>query len=110
MAFANYYRRFVKNFAALAAPLNYITKKKVIFNRDDKCQKSFENLKSSLISPKILQYPDFTKKFLITVDASKIGCGAVLSQDFIGNDLPIYCASKSFNNAEQKKPTIEQEL
>ena len=36
--------------------------------------------------------------------------GAVLSQNFNGGDLPIYFASKLFNKAQQKKPTIEQEL
>lgn len=41
VAFANYYRRFIRNFASLAAPLNFITRKKVHFNWDDKCQKSF---------------------------------------------------------------------
>lgn len=110
VAFANYYRRFIPNFASLAAPLNFITRKKVSFVWDDKCQESFENIKAELISPKILQYPDFSKQFLITVDASKVGCGAILSQNFSGHDLPIYYASKAFNRSEQKKPTIEQEL
>lgn len=110
VAFANYYRRFIRNFASLAAPLNYITRKKVPFKWDDKCENAFEQLKQCLKSPELLQYPDFAKEFTITVDASKVGCGAVLSQDFDGNDLPIYFASKSFNSAERKKPTIEQEL
>lgn len=110
VAFANYYRRFIPNFASLAAPLNKITRKKVNFVWDEECQKSFENIKSELVSPRILQYPDFTKEFLITVDASKVGCGAILSQNFDGNDLPIYYASKAFSLSEQKKPTIEQEL
>lgn len=67
-------------------------------------------MKAELVSAKILQYPDFTKQFIVTVDASQVGCGAILSQNFDGHDLPIYYASKAFNRAEQKKPTIEQEL
>ena len=108
VAFANYYRRFIENFASLAAPLNYIIRKKVNFIWDDKCQRAFEKLRASLISPKLLQYPDFNRRFLITVDASKTGCGAVLSQNFDGNDLPIYFASKSFNTAEQKNQRLNR--
>lgn len=61
VAFANYYRRFIENFASMAAPLNFITRKNVNFNWDDKCQTAFQNLKSSLISPRLLQYPDFSR-------------------------------------------------
>lgn len=110
VAFANYYRRFIPNFAMIASPLNNLTRKKVNFVWTKECHQAFEKLKLALISPKILQYPDITKPFLITVDASKQGCGAILSQNFNGNDLPIYYASKSFTESEQKKPIIELEL
>lgn len=110
VAFANYYRRFIPNFAILASPLNRMTRKNASFNWNEQCQNSFVELKSALLSPRILQYPEFTKQFLITVDASRLGCGAILSQDFNGNDLPIYYASKSFTQSEQKKPIIELEL
>ena len=60
----------------IAAPLNYMTRKNVQFNWNDQCHTSFEKLN-----------PDFTKQFIVTVDASKLGCGAILSQNFNGNDL-----------------------
>ena len=69
VAFVNYYRRFIDNFASLAAPSNYLTRKKTLFKWDENCQNAFEKLKSSLISPKLLQYPDFSKQFIITVGA-----------------------------------------
>ena len=72
VAFANYYRRFIPNFSNLAAPLNKLGSKKVEFVWDEKCEIAFNELKQSLISPKLLQYPDFSKQFIITVDASKI--------------------------------------
>ncbi|XP_067622234.1 retrovirus-related Pol polyprotein from transposon 412 isoform X2 [Eurosta solidaginis] len=110
VAFANYYRRFIPNFASLAAPLNRLNRKKVEFVWDEACENAFEKLKQALMSPQLLQYPDFTKEFIITVDASKSGCGAILSQKHGDNDLPICFASKSFNKAEQKKAIIELEL
>lgn len=110
VAFSNYYRRFIPNFASLSAPLNNLTRKNVIFNWDDICENAFNSLRSALTAPKLLQYPNFQKPFIITVDASKIGCGAVLSQMNNGNDLPVHFASKSFSIAEKKKPIIELEL
>lgn len=62
------------------------------------------------MSPTILKYPDFTKEFIITTDASNVACGAVLSQHINGSDLPIAYASKTFNPAEAKKHTIFQEM
>lgn len=69
VAFANYYRKFIRNFANIAAPLNKLTRKKSTFDWTDECSESFKQLKNILISPPILQYPDFARQFLITVDA-----------------------------------------
>ena len=62
------------------------------------------------MSPHILQYPNLKKQFIVTVDASRLGCGAILSQNENGNDLPIHFASKAFTASEKKKPIIELEL
>lgn len=110
VAFANYYRRFIKNFAILAQPLNHLTRKNTEYKWTDECQKAFETLKQKLINPPILKYPDFSKEFIVTVDASKKACGFVLSQTYGEHDLPIYFASRSFTKGEQNKSTIEQEL
>lgn len=50
------------------------------------------------------------EEFIITTDASNVGCDAVLSQDYDGNDLPVSYGSKTFNKAESKKHTIYQEM
>lgn len=109
--FCNYYRKFIPNFATIAAPLNNLDKKNVNFVWSQDCQNSFEILKQYLKNPPILQYPNFDRQFTITVDASKYGIGAVLSQvSDLGHDLPIAYASKAFTKSEMNKPTIEQEL
>jgi hypothetical protein len=46
-------------------------------------------LKEKFISKPILQYPDFSKEFVLTTDASNCGIGAILSQGEIGKDLPV---------------------
>lgn len=110
VAFCNYYRKFVENFAQIANPLNQLLKKNTKFAWTTECQNAFDNLRHQLMSPKILQYPDFTKEFILTTDASDIGCGAVLSQITNDEDKPIAFASKTFTKAEKNKPTILKEL
>ena len=110
VAFANYYRRFIPDFAKWASPLNYLTRKKVIFKWTKEAQESFDYLRQSLISQPILQYPDFSKPFVITVDASNVATGAILSQDHDGEDLPVSYASRAFTKGEKNKSTIEKEL
>lgn len=109
-ACANYYRRFIQNFATIVAPLNKLTRKSVDFVWSDECEISFQKIKNALASPPILQFPDFSKQFIVTVDASQMACGAVLSQNINNNDLPICYISRSFQKGELNKPIIEKEL
>jgi len=62
------------------------------------------------MEPTLLQYPDFLKEFGIKTDASKQACGAVLTQNHNGLQLPIAYASRSFTKAESNNSTTEQEL
>lgn len=103
VAFANFYRKFIKNFAILAQPLNQLTKKSTIFKWSDEHENAFLSLKNSLTKPSILAYPNFGKQFILTTDACLNGCGAVLSQiQDDGTDRPISFASRSFNKHEKK--------
>lgn len=66
--------------------------------------------KNLLINEPILWYPDFSKPFVLTTDASNVALGAVLSQGPIGSDRPIAYASRTLNDSEQNYSTIEKEL
>lgn len=109
VASANYYRKFIPNFATTASPLNFLTRKGVVFQWTAACQNSFETLKQCLISPPILQFPDFSenKQFILKCDASGVALGAILCND---NDRPVSYASRSLNPAEKNYSTIEKEL
>ena len=48
---------------------------------DEACEISFNKLKSLLTSAPLLGYPDFKRPFILEVDASHLGLGAVLSQE-----------------------------
>lgn len=109
-AMANYYRRFIQNFSSLTYPLTRLRKKRAIFKWSDICENAFQAIKKILISPPLLIYPDFTKQFRVTVDASHLGCGAVISQIHDGCDLPISFISRTFKKGEINKAIIEKEL
>lgn len=65
------------------------------------CQESFEALKSKLISAPVLAYADFSRTFILEVDASHSGLGAVLSQEQEGKVRPIAYASRSLRPTER---------
>lgn len=105
-----YYRKFIENFSKLTKPLTKLLKKDIPFNWTEEQQQTFDKLRNILISPTILKYPDFTKEFVLTTDASNFAIGAVLSQGEIGKDLPIAYASRTLNSAEGNYNTTEKEL
>jgi len=110
LGLAEYYRRFVPNFSKKAKPLTELLKRNVPYNWNDKTEAAFSTLKSILTTEPLLQYPDFTRPFVLTTDTSNDAIGAVLSQGLVGKDLPIAYASRKLLNAEKNYPTIEKEL
>lgn len=105
-----YYRKFIPNFAKLTKPLTQCLKKGSKITLDHNYVSCFEHCKTLLTNDPILQYPDFSKEFLLTTDASNVAIGAVLSQGIIGSDKPIAYASRTLNSSELNYSTIEKEL
>ena len=56
-----------------------------------------------------LQYPDFSKPFILTIDASGIAIGGILSQREINKDRPIAYASRTLTENKIKYDTYEKE-
>lgn len=107
LGLTGYYRKFIKNYSSIAAPIIKFLKKGVKINIDDPAFiDAFHKLKRIITSPPILSYPDFNKKFVLTTDASNVALGAVLSQE----DRPICYASRTLNDHEKNYSTIEKEL
>lgn len=113
LGFASYYRRFVDGFAKLAAPLHRLvaelrgtkTRKKsdqtLVAAWTEECEASFEGLKHKLVEAPVLAYADFTLPFVLEVDASHSGLGAVLSQEQGGKVRPIAYASRGLKPTER---------
>uniref|UniRef100_A0A5S6Q567 RNA-directed DNA polymerase n=1 Tax=Trichuris muris TaxID=70415 RepID=A0A5S6Q567_TRIMR len=102
---ASYYRRFIKHFADIAAPLHKLTGKNEPFVWGEKCQNSFNALKEALSCEPILALPDFTMQFDLFTDASQHGLGAVLEQ----RNRVIAYASRVLRPAERNYSVTEKE-
>ena len=112
LGFASYYR-FVEGFAKLAAPLHKVvaefghakTGKKsergVIRCWTDECQQSFQALKTTLTTAPVLAYADFSLPFILEVNASHGGLGAVLSQEKAGRVRQIAYSSRGLRPIER---------
>ncbi len=112
LGFANFYRRFIRNFGQVAAPLMALTSTKVPFTWSAQDQEAFENLKSQFISAPVLSTPDPERQFLVKVDASDVRVGAVLSQCSSRDGKVHPCAyfSHRFNPAERNYDIVNREL
>src|SRR6202023_1342438 len=86
LGFDNFYRRFIGHYANIARPLNNMTKKDMLWEWTDSCQKAFDDLKAEFQKATVLLMPDSSKPFVIESDASKWATGAVLRQQDLNGD------------------------
>ncbi|CAG9109133.1 unnamed protein product [Plutella xylostella] len=109
LGLVSYYRRFIPDFSKTAKPLTSLLKKEIPFEWKNEQQLAFDTLKEKLTTAPILAYPDFSKPFVLTCDASNVAVSAILSQGPIGKDLPIAYASRTLNKAESNYSVTEKE-
>lgn len=111
LGLANYYRRFVKDFATIAKPLHRLTEKTAKFTWASDCQAAFESLRNKLITAPILAFPDYSREFTLDTDASDTGIGAVLSQvQEDGTERVIAYASRVLTRPERRYCVTRREL
>ncbi|GJX69685.1 transposon ty3-G gag-pol polyprotein [Tanacetum coccineum] len=76
LGLAGYYRKFIKGFGSIVAPLHKLVGKGP-FVWDETANKAFELLKIALTTTPTLGLPDWSKPFTIECDASGVGIGAI---------------------------------
>ena len=117
LGLASYFRRFMEGFAQEAGPLHQLVgdlskQNKHLDKRrsrpvsigvlwDERHDKAFESLKDKLVTAPLLGYADFGLPFILEVDASNTGLGAILSQEQEGKTRVIAFASRSLRRGER---------
>ena len=109
LGLTSYYRRFVKDYAKIAKPLNDLLKKNMPFVWSNECEEAFEILKTKLITPPILGHFKPECAIILCTDASNYALGAILSQIQDDREVVISYNSKSLDERQSKYTVCEKE-
>jgi len=82
LGLANYYRRFIKNFARIAALLHMLVRKEQKWKWEKEQKEVFERLKAVFTIEPVLAIPDINRKMRVEADASDYATGGVLSTKY----------------------------
>ena len=104
---ASFYRKFIRNFSKINAPIiDTIKKDNQPFRWTVEAERNFQLLKKKVTEKPVLVFPDFNKPFQVKCDASGEAIGVVLSQD----DRPVAYFSEKLNDTKRKYSTYDKEF
>lgn len=107
---ASYYRRFVRGFSCIAAPLFNLHSKDSDFTWTPECEQAFSCLKKALTESPVLTPPDPNLPFVLDTDASDVGRRVVLSQVGQDGEKVVAYFSRTVNKAERHYRVTHREL
>ena len=111
LGFANFYRKFIRNYSALASPLTALTRKLVKFTWSPEAAAAFRQLQLAFTSAPVLQHFQPALPLTVEADASDYALGCILSQTNPNGELhPISYYSRKFTPAELNYPIYDKEL
>jgi hypothetical protein len=106
LGLAGFYQHFMRDFSTIAAPLNDLMKKGVLFRWGAAQDQAFHTLVDKLTHAPLLQLLDFGKTFELECDASGIGIGGVLLQE----GKPVTYFSENLSGPSLNYSTYDKEL
>ncbi|CAI7891587.1 unnamed protein product [Closterium sp. NIES-54] len=109
LGLANYYRKFIRHFAAITSPLSNLLCKSEPFHWDSDQQTAFNALKCALTSSPTLALPNPSLPYVIWTDASQVAMGAILCQDQGHGLQPLAFESRKLKPAECNYATHDRE-
>jgi len=111
LGFANFYRRFIRDYSKITTPLSTLTRKDKLWEWGDKQQEAFEMLKGAMITELILQHLDLEQPVTIETDASNYAIGAICTQpDAKGILHPVAYYSRKLKDLEHNYDIHDKEL
>jgi len=111
LGFANFYRRFIRDYSKITTPLSSLTRKEKGWEWSDKQQEAFETLKKAMITEPILQHFDPEQPVTIETDASDYTIGAICSPpDEKGILHPVAYYSRKLKDPERNYDIHDKEL
>ncbi|MEQ4601430.1 MAG: reverse transcriptase family protein, partial [Pseudomonas amygdali] len=106
LGFAGYFRKFIRDYGAIARPLTKLVSPTSTWNFTDECIAAFNEIRKRLLAAPLLAQPDFTLPFRVYVDACGDGLGAVLQQvqriDGADREVVICFISRQLRGAEER--------
>ncbi|XP_042611952.1 uncharacterized mitochondrial protein AtMg00860-like [Cyprinus carpio] len=103
LGFANFYRRFIQNYSAITSPLTSLLRNKPkLLSWTPAATEAFNSLKKAFTTAPLLVHPDPNRPFVVEVDASTTGVGAVLSQQQ-GNPVASTHAPASHGSSTRRR-------
>lgn len=109
LGMANFYRSFIPSCARLQAPLSRLLGKSVEWHWGPEQEHAFRSLSRAIAETAQLRLPDLNREFVVQTDASDLGLGAVLLQEYDGVLHPLAFASRSLLPAEKNYSVTERE-
>ena len=113
LGLGSFFRRTIRNFASIASPLTKLTRKDNKWGSGPlppEARNAFRSLQQALCRRPCLTPVNFNLEFILTVDASQTGLGAILSQqDKFGIERPCAYASRTLTDCERKRAPFHLE-
>ena len=112
LGLCSFFRRTIPKFSQLAKPLTLLTRKDATWTKGQLpplALKAFYDIRQRLSTRPCLKPVDFNKEFIITVDTSMTGIGAILSQQHQNVEYPCAYASRTLSDAESRYPPTRLE-
>src|SRR5205807_8356273 len=110
IGFANFYRRFIRNFSSIVRPITDLTKRDVKWYWGPEQQNAFDTLLTAFSTPPILRHYDPRTNVIIETDASNFAIGCVLSQDWKNKLHPVAFHSRKMSSEERNYEIHDKEL
>jgi len=111
LGLTNYYRRFIKDFAQVARPINVLMRKDVKWQWGVEQQEAFNELKRVFTTKPVLAIPDLDKEFRVEADVSNYTTRGVLLMKYSDEMWrPVAFISKSLSDTERNYEIHDKEI